>query len=120
VPLGTSPRDVGGSFQATKYVEQRRRLPSGGGEIGRAQALQALAAGLEPHPDMNPVLLKPESDLRAQIVVQGEVAGHLGAVDYLHEREYLRTAIDDSFRRLRQRYDLVLVEGAGSPAETNL
>lgn len=91
-----------------------------GGEIGRAQALQALAAGLEPHPDMNPVLLKPESDLRAQIVVQGEVAGHLGAVDYLHEREYLRTAIDDSFRRLRQRYDLVLVEGAGSPAETNL
>ena len=87
MPLGTSPRDVGGSFQATKYVEQRRRLPSGGGEIGRAQALQALAAGLEPHPDMNPVLLKPESDLRAQIVVQGEVAGHLGAVDYLHERE---------------------------------
>ena len=69
---------------------------------------------------MNPVLLKPESDRRAQIVVQGEVAGHLGAADYLHEREYLRTAIDDSFRRLRQRYDLVLVEGAGSPAETNL
>ena len=56
-----------------------------GGEIGRAQALQALAVGLEPHPDMNPVLLKPESDRRAQIVVQGEVAGHLGAADYLHE-----------------------------------
>lgn len=69
---------------------------------------------------MNPVLLKSESGRRAQIVVQGEVAGHRGAAKYLHEREYLCTAIDDSFRRLRQRYDLVLVDGVGSPAETNL
>lgn len=91
-----------------------------GGEIGRAQALQALAAGAPPHTDMNPVLLKPESDQRAQIVVQGRVAGHAHALGYQSYRRTLLPRVLESFERLRQRADLVVVEGAGSPAEVNL
>ena len=73
---------------AAKLLEQsfnNAAVTDDGGEIGRAQALQARAAGVATTVHMNPVLLKPESDRRAQIVVQGEVAGHLGAADYLHE-----------------------------------
>ncbi|MFC3615654.1 cobyric acid synthase [Lutimaribacter marinistellae] len=91
-----------------------------GGEIGRAQALQARAAGRAPHTDMNPVLLKPESETGAQVVVQGRAVGSLGARDYGRDKPDLMHAVLESYRRLCADADLVLVEGAGSPAETNL
>src|SRR6201986_4303462 len=91
-----------------------------GGEIGRAQALQALAAGIEPHTDMNPVLLKPETDIGAQIVVQGRRVATMRARDYAAMKPSLMPAVLESFERLKARADLVMVEGAGSPAEVNL
>jgi adenosylcobyric acid synthase len=91
-----------------------------GGEIGRAQALQAQAAGVEPHTDMNPVLLKPETDVGAQIVVQGKRVATLRARDYAAFKPKLMPAVEESFARLKAQCDLVLVEGAGSPAEVNL
>ena len=95
-------------------------VTSDGGEIGRAQALQALAAGVEPHTDMNPVLLKPESDLGAQVVVHGRRLATLRARDYAKMKPSLLPAVLESFERLKAQADLVLVEGAGSPAEVNL
>ncbi|WP_300380732.1 cobyric acid synthase [Henriciella sp.] len=91
-----------------------------GGEIGRAQALQALACGLEPHTDFNPVLLKPETDRRAQIVVHGQAVEALEAADYMSRRARLMAPVMESFERLSAAHDLVLVEGAGSPSEINL
>ncbi len=91
-----------------------------GGEIGRAQALQALACGLEPMADMNPVLLKPESDTGAQVVVQGRRLTTVRARDYAALKPQLMSAVLGSFARLKARHDLVIVEGAGSPAEVNL
>lgn len=91
-----------------------------GGEIGRAQALQALAAGVEPHTDMNPVLLKPETDVGAQVIVQGKRIATARARDYAAMKPSLMGAVLESFERLKTRADLVLVEGAGSPAEVNL
>src|SRR6201997_2644992 len=91
-----------------------------GGEIGRAQALQAQAAGVEPHTDMNPVLLKPETDVGAQIVVHGKRLATLRARDYADMKPSLLPAVIESFERLKAKSDLVLVEGAGSPAEINL
>ncbi len=95
-------------------------VTSDGGEIGRAQALQALAAGVEPHTDMNPVLLKPESDVGAQVVVQGRRVATLRARDYAKMKPSLMPAVLESFERLKAQADLVLVEGSGSPAEVNL
>ena len=95
-------------------------VTSDGGEIGRAQALQARAAGLAPHTDMNPVLLKPETDTGAQLVVQGKRQALLAARDYLRVKPTLMAPVLDSFNRLRDAHDLVIVEGAGSPAEVNL
>lgn len=91
-----------------------------GGEIGRAQALQALACGLEPATDMNPVLLKPESEVGAQVIVQGKRLATVRARDYAALKPQLMASVLDSFARLRSTYDLVIVEGAGSPAEVNL
>ena len=91
-----------------------------GGEIGRAQALQARACGVAPSVDMNPVLLKPQSDIGAQIVVHGRVVGAARARDYQNLTPRLLRAALDSFARLRAEADLVLVEGAGSAAEVNL
>jgi adenosylcobyric acid synthase len=91
-----------------------------GGEIGRAQALQALAAGVEPHTDMNPVLLKPESDVGSQVIVQGKRVATLRARDYATLKPTLMPAVLESFQRLKAKSALVLVEGAGSPAEVNL
>ena len=91
-----------------------------GGEIGRAQALQAAAAGVEPHSDMNPVLLKPQADRTSQLVVHGKVRGTLGAGNFRTARAELLGAVMESYERLRQQCDIVVVEGAGSPAEINL
>ena len=91
-----------------------------GGEIGRAQALQALAAGAEPHSDMNPVLLKPQADRTSQLVVHGKVRGSLGAGNFRTARAELLGAVMESYDRLQQQCDIVVVEGAGSPAEINL
>ncbi|MCR9126729.1 MAG: cobyric acid synthase [Rhodobacteraceae bacterium] len=91
-----------------------------GGEIGRAQALQARAAGRAPTTDMNPVLLKPESETGSQVIVQGQRVGSTGARAYWAKKPDLMPAVLDSFDRLCGTADLVLVEGAGSPAETNL
>ncbi|NBE07880.1 cobyric acid synthase [Paragemmobacter ruber] len=91
-----------------------------GGEIGRAQALQALACGVAPHTDMNPVLLKPESEVGAQVVVQGKRLTTTRAAEYATLKPQLMGAVLDSFHRLKARADLVIVEGAGSPAEVNL
>ena len=91
-----------------------------GGEIGRAQALQAQAAGLEPEVDFNPVLLKPETDRRAQVVVRGQVLDSMEAADYMARRGFRMNAVLGSFQRLLDAYELVIVEGAGSPAEVNL
>ncbi len=92
-----------------------------GGEIGRAQALQARAAGLDLHTDFNPVLLKPQSDRTAQVVVHGRVLETITAKSYMNDRRgFLLDAVMASFERLVNQYDLVLVEGAGSPAEINL
>lgn len=91
-----------------------------GGEIGRAQALQALACGLEPSTDMNPVLLKPETDTGAQIIVQGKRLATTRARDYFSKKTTLMPAVLESFQRLKAAHDLVIVEGAGSPAEINL
>jgi len=91
-----------------------------GGEIGRAQALQALACGLEPVTDMNPVLLKPESEVGAQVIVQGKRLTTARARDYAALKPQLMASVLDSFQRLSATHDLVIVEGAGSPAEVNL
>jgi adenosylcobyric acid synthase len=91
-----------------------------GGEIGRAQALQARAARTSPTVDMNPVLLKPQSEIGAQIVVQGRVHGSAKAAEYQAMKPRLLPRVLDSFARLRRESDLVLVEGAGSASETNL
>ena len=91
-----------------------------GGEIGRAQALQALACGLEAHTDMNPVLLKPETDVGSQVVVQGKRLVTVKARDYAALKPSLMMPVLESFRRLSAAHDLVIVEGAGSPAEVNL
>ena len=91
-----------------------------GGEIGRAQALQARACGVKLHSDMNPVLLKPQTDIGAQLVVQGRVAGNVKAADYHTLKPTLLPRVLESFARLGEQADLVLIEGAGSPAEINL
>jgi len=95
-------------------------VTSDGGEIGRAQAVQAQAAKLEPHTDMNPVLIKPASDTTAQVIIQGHA---LTDMDAAHFHDYKPTALKavlDSYQRLSQHYSLIFVEGAGSPAEINL
>ena len=91
-----------------------------GGEIGRAQALQARACGIAPSVHMNPVLLKPQSETGAQIVVQGRVIGSARAREYQTRKAELLPAVLDSFARLRAGADIVLVEGAGSASEINL
>jgi adenosylcobyric acid synthase len=95
-------------------------VTSDGGEIGRAQALQARAARVPPTVHMNPVLLKPESETGAQVIVQGQRVATLKARDFFRERPKYMPAILESFSKLSETCDLILVEGAGSPAEVNL
>jgi adenosylcobyric acid synthase len=91
-----------------------------GGEIGRAQALQAIAACIPPHTDMNPVLLKPSSDIGAQVIIHGKVRAEMDARDYHQYKTIAMGAVLESYGRLREQYEVVMVEGAGSPAEINL
>jgi adenosylcobyric acid synthase len=91
-----------------------------GGEIGRAQALQAIAAGVEPHTDFNPVLLKPSSDIGAQVIIHGRVRAEMSARDYHKYKTAAMGAVLESHARLRAEYEAIIVEGAGSPAEINL
>ena len=91
-----------------------------GGEIGRAQAAQAQACFLAPHTDMNPVLLKPNSDTGAQVIIQGKAITNMDARIYHHYKTEAMKAVLESYHRLQEQYDVILVEGAGSPAEINL
>ena len=91
-----------------------------GGEIGRAQAVQAQAAGLPPHTDMNPILLKPNSDVGAQVIIHGQAVGNMDAVAYHDYKRVAMEAVLASHQRLSDGYQVVMVEGAGSPAEINL
>lgn len=91
-----------------------------GGEIGRAQAVQAQACGIAPHTDMNPVLLKPNSDTGCQVIIHGKAVCNLEATGYHAYKPIAMRAVLDSWQRLTMQYDCVIVEGAGSPAEINL
>lgn len=95
-------------------------VTSDGGEIGRAQAVQAQACGLPPHTDMNPVLLKPNSDTGCQVIIHGKVVCNLEATGYHAYKPTAMRAVLDSWQRLTTQYECVIVEGAGSPAEINL
>ena len=90
------------------------------GEIGRAQAVQARACGLAPHVDMNPVLLKPDSDTGCQVIIQGRALSKMEAAAYHDYKPVARAAVLDSFVRLARQFEAIVVEGAGSPAEINL
>jgi len=111
-------------FKVVPFKPQNMALNSAvtddGGEIGRAQAVQAQACHLPPHTDMNPILLKPNSDTGAQVIIHGKAVADMDARAY---HAYKKTAINyvlESHQRLQQQYDLIIVEGAGSPAEINL
>ncbi len=91
-----------------------------GGEIGRSQALQAQACGIEPHTDFNPVLLKPSSDTGAQVIIHGKAIDAMQAQQFHNYKKVAMDAVLESHNRLQQQYDKIIVEGAGSPAEINL
>lgn len=91
-----------------------------GDEMGRAQVMQAEAAGVEPEAAMNPILLKPTNDTGSQVIVNGQVLGQMSAVDYYAYKHHLKTAIMEAYDDLARRFDIIVIEGAGSPAEVNL
>lgn len=91
-----------------------------GYKISTAQALQAMAAGLEPHPDMNPILLVPKTDMGSMVVIKGEDYKHMEAVEYFNYKNTLRPLVTEVFRKVESENELVVIEGAGSPAEINL
>ncbi len=89
-------------------------------EIGRAQAMQAEACGIEPAVEMNPILLKPTSHVGSQVIVNGEVRGNMKAMDYYRDKKRLQSDVMEAYGRLAQKYEIIVIEGAGSPAEINL
>jgi adenosylcobyric acid synthase len=91
-----------------------------GHEIGRAQAMQAQAARIEPHVDMNPILLKPTSDVGSQVIVNGKVLGNYRGIDYYNLKPEMSVAARAAYQRLAARYEVIVLEGAGSPVEMNL
>jgi adenosylcobyric acid synthase len=113
-------RDLSVAPFKPQNMSNNAAVTADGGEIGRAQALQAIACGLEPMTDMNPILLKPESETGAQVIVHGKRWATVRARDYAKLKPTLMAPVLESFERLRSRFDLVVVEGAGSPAEVNL
>jgi len=111
-------------IQVAPFKPQNMALNSAvtadGGEIGRAQAVQALACGIEPSVHMNPVLLKPNSDTGAQVILQGKAITNMEASSYHDYKKVAMTTVLDSFSQLKQNYSSIMIEGAGSPAEINL
>ena len=91
-----------------------------GHEIGRAQAMQADAAGIEPNVYMNPILLKPTTDVGSQIIVNGRAVGNMKAADYFRYKKQLVPDIMNAYDKLSENHDIIVIEGAGSPAELNL
>src|SRR2546427_13304625 len=110
---------VGAPFKA-QHMAPNAAVTADGCEIGRAQAAQAEAAGVEPTVDMNPILLKPEGEDCSQVVVRGRPIGRLTFREYGAQRGALLAVVAESLARLRAAHDLVIIEGAGSPAEINL
>ena len=104
----------------SQNMSNNAAVTADGGEIGRAQALQAMACRTVPMVDMNPVLLKPETDVGSQVIVQGQRLTTVQAREYAALKPTLMPRVLDSFHRLGEHVDLIVVEGAGSPAETNL
>jgi adenosylcobyric acid synthase len=106
------------------FKSQNMALNSGvtpdGREMGRAQIVQAECAGIEPHVDMNPILLKPTSEKGSQVIVHGVVRGNMDAAGYYREKKALWPAVTESYDRLSRQYDVIVLEGAGSPVEINL
>ena len=111
-------------FKAAPFKSQNMALNSfvtaDGLEMGRAQVSQAEAAGLAPQVEMNPVLLKPTSDQGSQVIVMGKAVGNMKAMDYMQWKEELLPVIDEAFAKLSGEHDVIVIEGAGSPAEINL
>ncbi|MEK7773192.1 MAG: cobyric acid synthase, partial [Deltaproteobacteria bacterium] len=111
-------------FKVAPFKAQNMALNSAvavdGGEIGRAQAFQAEAAGILPTVDLNPVLLKPTGDCVSQVIIHGKVYGSMSAVEYHAFKKDVRKYVLESYRRLERVYDVIVIEGAGSPAEINL
>jgi len=111
-------------FRVAPFKAQNMALNSfvtlQGDEMGRAQVTQAEAAGIEPSVDMNPILLKPSGDIKAQVIVSGKPIGNMSGKEYYRHRMRFLKIIKGSFQRLSGNYDIVVIEGAGSPAEVNL
>ncbi len=111
-------------YSAAPFKSQNMALNSyitrSGLEIGRAQAMQAEAAGIEPTVLMNPILLKPTTDMGSQIIVNGEVRGNMRAAEYFKYKKTLIPEIESAYRRLSEQHDIIVIEGAGSPVELNL
>ncbi|WP_199671245.1 cobyric acid synthase [Salinibius halmophilus] len=115
---------VNRGFQVAPFKAQNMSnfaaITPDGGEIGRAQWLQAKACRLAPHTDMNPVLIKPESDMRSQVIVNGEVDHEVTKLPWMQRKQRLWPHVESALARLQSKYDVVVIEGAGSPAEVNL
>ena len=111
-------------FNVAPFKAQNMALNSfatiAGHEIGRAQAMQAQAASIEPHVDMNPILLKPTSDVGSQVILNGKVLGNYRGIDYYELKNHLLAAVSAAYQRLASQYEIVVLEGAGSPVEINL
>ena len=111
-------------YSAAPFKSQNMALNSyitrSGLEIGRAQAMQAEAAGIEPSVLMNPILLKPTTDMGSQVIVNGEVRGNMRAADYFKYKKTLIPEIEAAYRQLAEQYDIIVIEGAGSPVELNV
>ena len=95
-------------------------ITAAGGEMGRAQVVQAEAAGLAPDVRMNPILLKPTTDVGSQVIVNGQVVGNMRAMEYYRRKREFLPAVLDAYAGLDREYDVLVIEGAGSPAEINL
>ncbi len=111
-------------FRVAPFKSQNMALnsfiTSSGAEMGRAQVMQAEAAGIAPDVRMNPILLKPTTDVGSQVIVNGQVQGNMRAVEYYRRKREFIPAVMDAYRSLEKEYDIIVIEGAGSPAEINL